>query len=153
EGVQGFEPDAATVLNITQDHLDWHGTMKGYADAKARIYGTTPNPRTLMVVNRDDAAVEAMVPPPVVVKPPTRGARSRTGSRRVTRFGLDARRAPGDFGLVTESGMAWLVRALERDETIKLKPGETEEIILQRLMPADALRIRGRHNASNALAA
>ena len=42
---------------------------------------------------------------------------------------------------------------MERDETIKLKPGEAEEIILQRLMPADALRIRGRHNASNALAA
>jgi UDP-N-acetylmuramoylalanine--D-glutamate ligase len=153
EGVQGFEPDAATVLNVTQDHLDWHGTMKGYADAKARIFGTTPNPRTLMVVNRDDPAVEAMVPPPVVVKPATRGARSKTVSRRVTRFGLDAPRAPGDFGLVVESGMAWLVRALERDETIKLKPGEAEEIVLQRLMPADALRIRGRHNASNALAA
>jgi UDP-N-acetylmuramoylalanine--D-glutamate ligase len=153
DGVQGFEPDAATVLNVTQDHLDWHGTMKGYADAKARIYGTTPSPRTLMVVNRDDPAVEAMVPSPVVVKAATRGARSKTVSRRVTRFGLDAPRAPGDFGLVVESGMAWLVRALERDETIKLKPGEAEEIVLQRLMPADALRIRGRHNASNALAA
>jgi UDP-N-acetylmuramoylalanine--D-glutamate ligase len=31
--------------------------------------------------------------------------------------------------------MAWLVRAMERDETIKRKPGEPEEIILQRLMP------------------
>jgi len=153
DDVQNFEPDAAVVLNVTQDHLDWHGTMRAYGDAKARIYGTGTSPRTLMVVNRDDPAVEAMVPAPMVVKPATRGARGKTWTRRVARYGLDAPRAPGDFGLVTEGGMAWLVRAMERDETIKRKPGEPEEIILQRLMPADALRIRGRHNASNALAA
>jgi UDP-N-acetylmuramoylalanine--D-glutamate ligase len=34
-----FEPTAATVLNITQDHLDWHGDMQAYAAAKARIFG------------------------------------------------------------------------------------------------------------------
>jgi UDP-N-acetylmuramoylalanine--D-glutamate ligase len=28
DGVTGFEPTAATVLNVTQDHLDWHGTWK-----------------------------------------------------------------------------------------------------------------------------
>src|SRR5204863_2469893 len=67
--------------------------------------------------------------------------------------GLDAPQRPGDFGLVVEKGMAWLVRALESDETVKRKKDEVEEIHLQRLMPADALRIRGRHNASNALAA
>jgi UDP-N-acetylmuramoylalanine--D-glutamate ligase len=153
DDVQNFEPDAAVVLNVTQDHLDWHGTMRAYGDAKARIYGTGASPQTLMVINRDDPAVEAMVPAPMVVKAATRGARSKTYARRVVRYGLDAPRAPGDFGVVTEGGMAWLVRALERDETIRRKPGEPEEIILQRLMPADALRIRGRHNASNALAA
>jgi len=48
------------------------------------------------------------------------------------------------------------VRAMEADETIKRKRGaavEEEEIHIQRLMPADALRVRGRHNAANALAA
>jgi UDP-N-acetylmuramoylalanine--D-glutamate ligase len=49
--------------------------------------------------------------------------------------------------------MTWLVRAQEADETQKRKRGEEEEIFIQRLMPADALRIRGRHNATNALAA
>jgi UDP-N-acetylmuramoylalanine--D-glutamate ligase len=42
---------------------------------------------------------------------------------------------------------------LEADETRKKRKGEEEEIHIQRLMPADALRIRGRHNAINALAA
>ena len=63
---------------------------------------------------------------------------------------------PGDYGLERLNGMAWLVRALEADETLKRKRGaaaEEEEIFIQRLMPADALRIRGRHNALNALAA
>ena len=53
--------------------------------------------------------------------------------------------------------MAWLVRALPDDETgVRRKRGADvppAEIHLQRLMPADALRLRGRHNASNALAA
>jgi UDP-N-acetylmuramoylalanine--D-glutamate ligase len=154
--VQDFNPAAATVLNVTQDHLDWHGTMAAYAAAKARIFGTgmgnNAMPDTVMVINRDDPAVEAMIPPPVTVKPTQRGQRAKLVSRRVVRFGLDAPRAPGDFGLLDEGGMAWLVRAMELDPTIKRKAGDEVELVIQRLMPADALRIRGRHNASNALA-
>ncbi|RZL00463.1 MAG: UDP-N-acetylmuramoyl-L-alanine--D-glutamate ligase, partial [Rubrivivax sp.] len=149
DGVSNFEPSAAVVLNVTQDHLDWHGTMKAYAAAKARIYGKTAT----MVINRDDPAVVAMVPEPEVIKSGVRGRPAKVVHRDLVYFGLDAPRRPGDFGLVTDSGMAWLVRALEADPTIKRKKGDEEEIILQRLMPADALRIRGRHNASNALAA
>ncbi len=152
DGVQGFEPDAATVLNISQDHLDWHGTMDAYTSAKARIFGQ----RTVMVINRDDLRTEAMIPAPVLVK----GGRGRSGKsvdRKVARFGLDAPQHPGDFGLVVEMGMAWLVRAREVDETFRRhklgKRDEDEEIHLQRLMPADALQVRGRHNAANALAA
>jgi UDP-N-acetylmuramoylalanine--D-glutamate ligase len=142
--VRGFEPAAATVLNITQDHLDWHGNMAAYTAAKARVFGT----QAVMVINRDDPAVEALVPVPVPVK-----GKPKPVPRQVIRFGLDAPRRPGDFGIVTENGMAWLVRALPADETIKRRKDEEEEIHLQRLMPADALRVRGRHNAANALAA
>ena len=148
DGVRGFEPSAAAVLNVTQDHLDWHGTMDAYAAAKARVFGE----RAVMVVNHDDLRVEAMVPPPVMVNG-GRGKPSKAVGRKVVRFGLDAPQHPGDFGLVVENGMAWLVRAREVDETLKRRKGEDEEIHLQRLMPADALRIRGRHNAANALAA
>jgi UDP-N-acetylmuramoylalanine--D-glutamate ligase len=145
---KGFEPDAATVLNITQDHLDWHGTMAAYTAAKARVFGK----RAVMVINRDDALVEKLIPEPIPVK----GRNARPIEREVVRFGLDAPKRPGDYGLVVENGMAWLVRALEADETIKRgKRGaiEEEELHIQRLMPADALRVRGRHNAANALAA
>jgi UDP-N-acetylmuramoylalanine--D-glutamate ligase len=149
-GVVGFEPDAATVLNLTQDHLDWHGSMDAYARAKARVFGAGAAQGT-MVLNRDDALVEAMAP---VAPAPAKGRGApKVAPRPVVRFGLDAPRAPGDFGLVQEGGMAWLVRALPDEEGVRRKPGEDVEIHLQRLMPADALRVRGRHNAANALAA
>jgi UDP-N-acetylmuramoylalanine--D-glutamate ligase len=147
--VKGFEPSSATVLNITQDHLDWHGSMAAYIAAKARVFGK----QAVMVINRDDPLVEKLVPEPIPVK----GRNAKPIVREVVRFGLDAPQRPGDYGLVTENGMTWLVRALEADETIKrAKRGaavEEEELHIQRLMPADALRIRGRHNAANALAA
>jgi UDP-N-acetylmuramoylalanine--D-glutamate ligase len=153
DGVSGFEPHAAAVLNLTQDHLDWHGDMAAYAAAKARIFGE----RTVAVVNRDDPAVEALAttPPPAPLtksgKPSK--ARSKPLQREIVRFGLTAPTYPGDYGLIDEGGMAWLVRALPDEPGVKRKKDEPVEIHLQRLMPADALRLRGRHNAANALAA
>jgi UDP-N-acetylmuramoylalanine--D-glutamate ligase len=149
DGVSAFEPDAATVLNVTQDHLDWHGSMDAYAAAKTRIFGR----HGVMVLNRDDPLVEAMAPAPVAVK-----GKARPVERAIVRFGLDAPQRAGDFGLVVEQGMAWLVRAVGDDDAGPRKRGAVavlppDELHLQRLMPADALRIRGRHNAANALAA
>lgn len=144
DGVTGFEPTAATVLNITQDHLDWHGSIEAYAAAKARIFGQAG----LMILNREDPAVMAMLPPPVKVK------LQKPQVRAHITFGADMPRRPGDFGIEVVSGMPWLVRANDADETRKRGRNEVEEELhIQRLMPADALRIRGRHNATNALAA
>ena len=143
---KGFEPDAATVLNITEDHLDWHGSMAAYVAAKARVFGKD----AVMVINRDDAAVEKLVPEPI----PQKGRNAKPIERHVVRFGLGEPTRPGDFGIRHENGMAWLVRAMEADETLKHRKGDAEEELhIQRLMPADALRVRGRHNAANALAA
>ena len=153
-GVKGFEPSAAVVLNITQDHLDWHGSMAAYAAAKGRVFGE----RAVMIVNRDDAAVlslvQSLAPVPAVAKGKAQKAAAKPVERNTIGFGLAAPQRAGDFGVVEEGGMAWLARALPGDETFKRKKGEPEEELhLQRLMPADALRVRGRHNAANALAA
>jgi UDP-N-acetylmuramoylalanine--D-glutamate ligase len=140
---EGFEPTAATVLNISQDHLDWHGSMAAYAVAKARIFGA----QALMALNREDAQVMAMRPEPVRVK------LQKPVERAAVLFGGDMPQRPGDFGIEVTHGMTWLVRALEADETRRRRKDAEEELHIQRLMPADALRIRGRHNAVNALAA
>ncbi|GAD23836.1 UDP-N-acetylmuramoyl-L-alanine--D-glutamate ligase [Acidovorax sp. MR-S7] len=143
DGARGFAPAAAAVLNVTQDHLDWHGSLQAYAQAKARIFGEAG----LMVLNREDALVMDMLPPPVRVK------LQKPQLRAHVTFGADMPQRPGDFGIEVLKGMAWLVRAQDADETAKRSKAHEEELHVQRLMPADALRIRGRHNATNALAA
>jgi UDP-N-acetylmuramoylalanine--D-glutamate ligase len=121
DGVDDFAPTAATVLNVTQDHLDWHGNMEAYAAAKENIYGKHKAQTQIFVSS-----------------------------------GLPMR--VDEYGIETVSGMNWLVRAVpDSDEPApRVKKGMTAPPVpftIQRLMPADALRIRGSHNATNALAA
>mgnify|MGYP001585207653 FL=1 len=143
DGVHSFAPTAGAVLNITQDHLDWHRSLKAYADAKANIFGENG----IMVLNREDPMVMAMLPAPT----PVPGKRGKMQQRAHITFGGDMPRRPGDFGLEVVNGMTWLVRAHVADETLKSK--NADDLYVQRMMPADALRIRGRHNAINALSA
>ncbi|HWK84161.1 MAG TPA: cyanophycin synthetase, partial [Caldimonas sp.] len=116
-------------------------SMAEYAQAKAKVYGR----RAVVVVNRDDAAALKLVPAPEAV-PAKKGRAARVVPRRVVTFGAHPPERPGDWGLVVENDMAWLVRARDDDASPR-------DLTLQVLMPADALRIRGRHNALNALAA
>jgi len=142
DAATAFEPTAGVVLNISQDHLDWHGSMAAYTAAKARVFGQ----RGLMLLNREDPDVMAMLPPPIKVR------LQKPQLRAHVTFGGDMPTRPGDFGLEVVNGMAWLVRAMDADETKRRRNEAAEDLHIQRLMPADALRIRGRHNAVNALA-
>jgi len=36
--IRSMRAEAAAVLNVAPDHLDWHGSMQAYADAKGRVY-------------------------------------------------------------------------------------------------------------------
>ena len=137
--------DAATVLNVTQDHLDWHGDFSQYAAAKARIFSSN----TIAVLNRDDDIVMNMQSDMDVV--------------RTITFSAEAPDEEDAFGILHDTaagGIDWLVWAEPDLEALELKAKrrrkkvdlEDEPLRLKRLMPADALRIKGRHNASNALA-
>ncbi|MFN0163284.1 MAG: UDP-N-acetylmuramoyl-L-alanine--D-glutamate ligase [Burkholderiales bacterium] len=133
ETTASLQCDAAVVLNITEDHLDRHGDMDAYARAKARIFDGA----AVQVLNRDDARVMAM-------KKPFVPKRRRDVAPLVATFGAGAPAGPNDFGLVRESrpgGLTWLA------------VGGAEESVPQRLMPVDALRLAGTHNAVNVLAA
>src|SRR5450830_1704717 len=71
-------------------------------------------------------------------------------------FSANPPTAAGNFGLVNERGVLWLAQASAGEEIEKKRKkdvAEPVEVIVTRLMPADALHIRGVHNATNALAA
>lgn len=142
-----LNPSAATVLNLSQDHLDWHGNMQAYATAKAAIFG----PSSICIVNRDEPELNRLLS-------------SQLEDRQIIHFGSSRPDEPGSFGIERDpqaGGIDWLVWA-EVDEDAELEKSkrrrkvvaaEIEPIRLKRLIPADALRIRGKHNALNALAA
>jgi UDP-N-acetylmuramoyl-L-alanyl-D-glutamate--2,6-diaminopimelate ligase len=55
ERVWGIPVDVAIFTNLTQDHLDYHGTMERYAAAKARLFaGVGAAPPRVAVINEDD---------------------------------------------------------------------------------------------------
>lgn len=56
--VKHIEPFSSAVLNIAEDHLDWHGGFEQYSAAKAKIYENT---LVACVYNVNDSKTEAMV--------------------------------------------------------------------------------------------
>jgi len=112
EAAPSLRLQAATVLNVTPDHMDRYADSAQYAAAKAAIFkrcGTA-------VVTDEDPWVRDM---------PTGRARRRT-------FAVTT---PADYCIASHAGEDWL-------------HGPEGPLLAQR-----ELRIRGRHNAANALAA
>ncbi|MBI4561931.1 MAG: UDP-N-acetylmuramoyl-L-alanyl-D-glutamate--2,6-diaminopimelate ligase, partial [Candidatus Rokubacteria bacterium] len=62
--VDGIDFDVAVFTNLTQDHLDFHGTLAAYRQAKAQLFShlaASAKPRRTAVVNADDPAGASMV--------------------------------------------------------------------------------------------
>jgi UDP-N-acetylmuramoylalanine--D-glutamate ligase len=160
---------SSVVLNISQDHLDWHQSMAHYRDAKLRIHRDT----ACCVVNADDRQTD----PSWTGEPPAGAAEASTaggaaaGARRPraakaakppagpvaqASFSLSTPLSAPGFGMLRDGGLNWLVEALPDDEDgARRRRGAAASAAfhLNRLMPADALRLHGAHNHANALAA
>ena len=145
-----FSPTAATVLNLSQDHLDWHLDYDDYANAKLRVFGL-PRPTGSMIVNRDDQPllerIQILRDGLATNRFLGRSSKTKLQMPPVITFGLHT---PADhtagFGVLKES-LEWLVH----------QPApwteDDDHPPLVRLMPAQALRLRGRHHWLNAQAA
>jgi UDP-N-acetylmuramoyl-L-alanyl-D-glutamate--2,6-diaminopimelate ligase len=104
ERVWGLPADLAMFTNLTQDHLDFHGTMEAYARAKAKMFaGVGARPPRVAVINQDDRYATEMV--------------EAFGGETLMRYGMDVygthraenvRLALGDtrFDFVTPEGSA-----------------------------------------------
>ena len=115
ETVTGLGAAVATVLNMSPDHLDRHGDMLGYHQAKHRIFQGAKS----VVINREDALTRPLVADNL--------PRISTGIHAPDK---------GQYGLITDA-----------DGQTYLAQGTT------RLLAADDLPVKGRHNLLNAQAA
>jgi len=123
EGIRSFAPRISVLLNISADHLDRYPSMEEYAEAKYRIFANQ-KPDDVFVGNADDAYGAVL-----------RAGSDRTIPCRALWFGFD----PSDRGLtVTLEGEALVVRDKRREAP---------------LVDVGDLRLRGRHNVANAMAA
>lgn len=114
--------DSAALLNITEDHIDWHGSMEKYAAAKRKIFSSD----TVRVLNRED--------------PGSMASAEGVPADLVHTFGPDVPKVIGDFGISDVGALVWLSGCIA---------SASPEL----LIPMNVLRIRGMHNAMNALAA
>jgi UDP-N-acetylmuramoylalanine--D-glutamate ligase len=114
ETTQTLHCRAATVLNVTPDHLDRYPDLASYAAAKARIFARCDT----AVINLDD---------PLVVAMPRAASRTLSFSLRAS--------IGADFAVAEQGGQWWLTRARVP------------------LLAVSAMKIKGLHNAANALAA
>ena len=57
--IESFKPAVAVLLNVADDHLDWHGTSEAYAAAKARIFENAGDDGVL-VFDGDDAGARRL---------------------------------------------------------------------------------------------
>lgn len=136
-----FTPDASCCLNFAEDHLDWHLDLDDYLQAKLRVHGL-PLPTGLTVLNQDESLLVEKL----------------GRSRRLESFGLLPLDAHPElsWGLV-EDRLTWLAHRSTTATAERPRRGAKASEAqgpapVQRLMPADALKIRGPHNWSNALA-
>ncbi len=98
ESTQNFSPDAAVVLNLSEDHLDRYVGMNDYAVTKAKIFsGKTDERNVVQVLNRDDPIVSTM---------------ALAGKKQIT-FGMDVPVNENDFGLLIDDE-SWLVQGNTR---------------------------------------
>lgn len=134
-----FAPDVAVVLNVTPDHLAWHGGFEAYAQAKLKVLANLPQvPGSVAVLDATDDEVRKTV----------RALRAQGAAERGFSY----------VPVGTAAGIAGDMRAACGSENAAcLAPGGMLVVALggreHALLPAADLRIKGEHNVANALAA
>jgi len=134
EDTETFGPEVAVLLNIAPDHLDRHGSLRAYTDAKLRIFARQ-SPEDIAVVpaklrlDFEDSSSSSSSSSTTTTDPPADlAADPRLGVARRVRFGSDC-----EAELCEREGWLWW-------------QGEP-------LLASSELRLRGGHNVQNAMAA
>lgn len=93
EATHNLNADVATVLNLSEDHLDRYPGMQDYAAAKAKVFRHEKDGAGVQILNRNDPGVCAM---------------ALSGRKQIT-FGVDEPPTQADFGIMRDGDHLWLM--------------------------------------------
>lgn len=129
-----FAPNVAVLLNITPDHLKWHGSFEAYCEAKRKVYANCGEGSTVVLDATND-----------VVRAYVREAKA------------NEQRGFAYIPLGTAQGIASSMVEACGAENAAFLDGDTLTVefggVTHALCAASALQIKGEHNVCNALAA
>lgn len=134
---RNFKPNVAVLLNITPDHLKWHGSLEAYAQAKQKIYA-----------NCDKTCAVVMDATNDVVREYVRNLRALPAEERPFNY-IPLGTAKGIHHSMIEACGSENAAFVNAEGKLTIAYAGTEHALL----PASDLQISGEHNASNALAA
>ena len=131
-----FRPDIAIFINFTADHLDWHGSLEDYREAKGRVF-LNQTREDLALINLDDPEV---------------GRLAEETAARI--LGVSSRPDSGAEAIINDDGIRifWNGSAAGRGSQVDTRnPGENWELLT---IADEDMKLKGEHNKLNvALAA
>ena len=130
--IKDFRPDVAMILNITPDHLAYHGSFDKYSEAKFKI-SVNQNEKNLLILNGDDKA--------------TFGGKENTKAK-VAYFTIspDTAKTKIDWGIYGRDGKLIIRMPVAAS-------GSPEQQAEEEIMLLDEIRLPGVHNVYNSMAA
>lgn len=129
QSIDTFRPKIAVILNIAEDHLDWHGKFLDYAKAKARIFGNQLS-GDFTILNADDEEVRKV---------------SKECRGKMVFF--STKRAISSDGVYVEERLHPSRMGSKKSVVAVLRRKLTE------ICAVDEIRLKGEHNVQNVLAA
>lgn len=138
EGIRGFRPDVCAILNITPDHLERHKSMSGYIEAKKRIYMNQTGD-DVCILNMDDESIRDLF------------LKKEINPVSKTLFFMKEMQEAAIPGGGVFYGASW--RDGRFEVTLPPLSGNREAVVNARMSVNARLKIPGRHNIENALAA
>lgn len=131
-----FRPDVAVLLNITPDHVKWHGSLEAYAEAKRKVYANCGEGCVVVADATND-----------VVRGFVREMRALPSAERGYSY-VPLGTAAGLSSSMIDACGSDNAAFLDEDVLTVCLDGVRAELVR-----ADELLVKGEHNASNALAA
>jgi UDP-N-acetylmuramoylalanine--D-glutamate ligase len=123
--IEKFKPRVSILLNITEDHIEWHGSFENYLEAKIRIF-ENQDENDLIIFNYDDKILNEKI---------------SMINKNKSCFSIEKNLTDTEFNIT----------AFKKNESIIFS--EKNKNLIEEILKVRELNIRGNHNLYNSLSA